>query len=199
MRQHSRGVTLVKLPLGMLVFVIVFTLSLISSNNANALTLDPMLDTINSLTKIVRTDDSTIAKNGQRSNNSENTSGSANAKNLSRQAPSQSSSLNTVDVPSGETFTAEPLSELPIIDASDMQQPTTIYTPRPIKAIAASTVVHNAKATDIVSPLQATDQGWKIFGMAWYWWLIGGAGAVFATRKVILAVMSRKAAYLAAN
>jgi hypothetical protein len=183
----------------MLVFVIVLTLSLISSKNANALTLDPVLNTINSITKIVRTDDANVAKNGQRSNNSENTSGSANTKNSSQQTPTQLPSLNTVDTPSGETFTAEPLSELPTIDASDMRQPTTIYTSRPIKAIAASTTIHNAKATDIVSPLQATDQGWKVFGMAWYWWLIGGAGVVFATRKVILVAMNRKAAYTAAN
>lgn len=38
-------------------------------------------------------------------------------------------------------------------------------------------------------PLRASSEGWKLFGIAWYWWLIIGGGALaggYTLRKLIL-------------
>lgn len=35
------------------------------------------------------------------------------------------------------------------------------------------------------TPIQATEEGWKVFGITWYWWLLVAAGVGYSTRQLI--------------
>ena len=51
----------------------------------------------------------------------------------------------------------------------------------------SSTAVSTAeKQLAMIAPLQATEEGWRIFGYAWYWWvcmIIGLSGAAYVRMK----------------
>jgi hypothetical protein len=70
------------------------------------------------------------------------------------------------------TIVATPLDELSPLDISTIPaQAPYSYHPA-TAALAASHAAVGTATGDLAVPLQATKHGWKLFGVAWYWWLI---------------------------
>jgi hypothetical protein len=169
MGQSSRGVTVIHTPFIVAVFVCMMTFSFIAAPRTQALSLDPVLNTITVVTKTVSGDAKEVKSSRASSSQPQNSQRSG----ASTATPVSPSSTSEAVVPaSEEVIVAEPLQELPTIEEGAVVTPPA--TPiRPIKAVAAS--VGGAGVRSGIAPLQATEQGWKLFGVAWYWLGIIGA------------------------
>lgn len=168
MGQSSRGATLIHTPAIMAIAGCIFTLSLLAAPGAQALSLDPVLDTVTVVTKTLTSNDKEVKSSRSSSTSSPSSQrSSAPAKTpVPTAAPSTSGSAVA---PSEEVIVTEPLQQLPTID--DVSVATSPVTPvRPITAVTTSAEVLGGQPA--ATPLQATEQGWKLFGIAWYW-LVG--------------------------
>lgn len=180
MSRHSRGVTLIAARSWALIFSFAFIISFFASHNSSALAIDPRLDDVLSLVRRNQSDnaqksdsDTTIKdKNGKASD-----SASANpSQQTDPQVPGDGSAASETPI------VAEPLKELPTIDTSEtLAQP--IRSTQPARVATTSNAVLGAINTASVAPVQATSQGWKFFGVAWFWWLIVGVAGYYTTRR----------------
>jgi hypothetical protein len=150
-------------------------LSFAVSERTSALTVEPFITTITSLTQFEKSK-TTETKSEQKT---------AKSPDAANPAPSQSVA------PTGDTvleeqppIVSEPLPELPVVETPSLY-PTSIAVVRPVNVITISRPIVGSIATDSVdsiTPLQATHQGWKIFGIVWYWWLFTGGGVYYTVR-----------------
>jgi hypothetical protein len=183
MSRHSRGVTLIATRSWVLIFSFAFIFSFFASHNTYALSVDPVLDDVFSLL------------NRNQSDNAQKPDASTNVKDKNDKT-SDSTSTNAPlktdpQVPGDGSATpeapviAEPLMELPSIDTSEtIAQP--IRSTQPAHAIPASPGAVLGIADNAVAlPVQATSQGWKFFGVAWFWWFIAGATGYYISRRLI--------------
>jgi hypothetical protein len=171
MGQSSRGVTVIHTPFIVAVFVCMLTFSFIAAPRTQALSLDPVLNTVTVVTKTVSGDDKEVKSSRSSSSQPQNSQRSG-ASTGTPVSPSPSSTSEAVVPASEEVIVAEPLQELPTIEEGAVVTPP--VTPiRQIKAVSAS--VGGVGVQSGITPLQATEQGWKLFGIAWYWLGIIGA------------------------
>jgi hypothetical protein len=171
MGQSSRGATLIHTPAIMAIAGCMFILSLLVAPSVQALSLDPVLDAVTVATKTLTRNDKEVKPSRSSSTSSPgNQQSAASAKTpVPTVAPSTSSS---VAAPSEEVIVAEPLQQLPTIDDPSVGAPP-ITPVRPITAATVSAEAYGAQSA--TTPLQATEQGWTLFGIAWYWLVVGGA------------------------
>lgn len=126
-------------------------------------------------------------------NNTNEKADSSDSKASSAQVDSSASSSRpagtSVNIP------AQPLEDdftpLPIIDTSISPYP---YSSIPYGLLVKSKIIASAVAIDKPgSPvLAASSQGWKVAGLAWYWWLaalglaaVAGRGGLYQHKKLI--------------
>jgi len=170
MGQFSRGVTVIHTPSIVAVFACMMIFSFIAAPRTQALSLDPVLNTVTVVTKTVSGDDKQV-KSSRSSSSQPQNSQRAGASTATPVSPPSSTSEAMVPA-TEEVIVAEPLQELPTIEEGTVGTP--LATPiRPIKSVAAS--VGAVEVQSGIAPLQATEQGWKLFGVAWYWLGIIGA------------------------
>jgi hypothetical protein len=182
MERFDRGRALKNAWTRAIVLSCAFMIPLLFSSNTHALTVDPVIDTVISVAKLTESENKSTAddRRGSSRSNASTTQSPAN------KAPDTATQLPVpVQAPSEAAIVAEPIEQLPTIDAIGMP-PRTVYIYRPVSAVTVSHAVLGTTATDTVAPLQASDHGWKFFGVAWYWWLLGGLIIYVAIRHVTL-------------
>lgn len=167
MGQLGRGGALLNVREGTIVLLCAFTISLLSSGATSAIAVDPLLNTV---TAVVRLNDSENSTTNDRRRGADRTDD-----NNSRAATSPVTLNTATPAPiaapeSAPAVTAEPLEQLPSIDTIEIQ-PRISGMYRPAVSLAVSPVVLGA-TNDTIAPLQASNHGWKLFGIAWYWWVI---------------------------
>ena len=114
------------------------------------------------------------------SNSNANSSG-AQPQSPAGQSSAANSSSDAAVLPVAEDM--QPLEPVAPIDMSDMKQPLVpfVYLASATReAVPAATVAQTTTA--VTPPIQATEEGWRLFGMAWYWWLLIGGAIGYGTR-----------------
>ena len=110
----------------------------------------------------------------------------------SQSAANQSSSTaaspaGTEGVNTPVTENIEPLEPVAQIDTSDIKQPLlplAYLASARRESIPVATLAHTT--TVEAPPIQATEEGWILFGIAWYWWLLVVGGLAYAGRWFVL-------------
>lgn len=150
-------------------------LSFAVSERTSAISVEPVITTVTSLTQLEKSK-TTETKSEQKTAKSP-----AAANPVLSQNVAPTSDTVPVEQP---TIVSEPLPELPVVETPALY-PTSIAAVRPVNVITISRPIVGSIATDSadsITPLQATHQGWKIFGIVWYWWLFTGGGVYYAVR-----------------
>jgi hypothetical protein len=185
MRQNMRDGAMMQLRTGAVVFVFAlilsFFLGLGLSRSVAALPLvdDRILRTVVQPLK-QRLQDNNNKQTGSATGN-QPSNGNASAKSAVYQSPATTTSLKSVTPPSEPVI--EPLPAVTPIDVSDMPPLTTeLRGSRP-----SLPKVTLAKATHLSTmPIQATENGWILFGVAWYWWVILAVAIFYGARQVVI-------------
>ena len=192
MTKHMRGVHVAQVPTRAMLIVSVsivsVLLSLLPARTANALPLgvDKLLSPVIS-PLLPGANSQPSQPNSSNSSNASTTpaaSQSQGAVNQSSTAASPAGSENG-DMPIAENV--EPLEPVAPIDTSDIKQPLL-----PLAYLASarreSVPMATLSYTTAVEapPIQATEKGWILFGIAWYWWLLAVGGLTYAGRWFML-------------
>jgi hypothetical protein len=109
-------------------------------------------------------------------------------------APPPSSSPPAPAPATSQPIAIEPTLQAPLADA-----PPIAPASAPTSAVLGASVAYAvpttsnllrqpASGTGTGVPIEATGQGWRLFGILWYWWLIGALGAMtlFFTLKPLI-------------
>jgi hypothetical protein len=180
MRQSSHGMASVVTRLGVGSLGLLCAFSLLPTHNVGALPIDPLLNTIISLTKPSQADDADV-KPSQGKGSASNGNSAAQPASSKAQAPPSTSAPALVD----PVVVAEPLPELPTIEAPELQQPVRTMSHSNVSAVATSAVL-GVKVNDTTkTPLRVSSQGWMIFGIIWYWWVIILVATYYLGRRAI--------------
>ena len=204
MTKHMRGVHVAQVPkramLVMSVLIVPISLSLLFTQSANALPLgvDKLLDgAIPVVTQLLPGSNQPSQPSGNPSNAS-----TTPAASQSQGAANQSSSpavtptvpASTTSAMDNEVQTLEPIA---LIDTADMTQPF-----MPLGQLASMrgdpssrTMLARTTANQVV-PIQASEDGWRLFGMAWYWWLLIGGGLGYGIRYFMVLHRQKYLAYI---
>lgn len=159
----------------MVVLSCMLAASLVPAQSTQALSIDPVLDTVLSV----------VSRDRPRHTEDASYSGTDTPSDTSSSAPSvNGKSSDKLPQPAAQTATVEPattidpIEPLPLIDAQDMQL-ATIRMGETAPVITTPPAVLGVSTTSRgVMPLQATSQGWQFFGVAWYW-LLSIAGLIY--------------------
>lgn len=182
MRRFDRGGTLNNAHVRVAVLSFVSVTSLLFSSNTHALTVEPIIDTIVSVAK-VNEPENRAAADDRRGSSRSNVSPAQSSTSKDPDAVTQSP-LPAMTSPD-DTIVTEPIEQLPTIDTAEMPSQT-VHIYRPASSLTVSHAVIGATTTDAVTPLQASDHGWRFFGVAWYWWLLGGLIVYIVIRHISL-------------
>lgn len=195
MTKHMRGVHVGQVPMRtMLVacaFVASTSLSLLFVQSASALPLglDELVGkTVQPVVQLLPIGSSNQSsppkseptKTSSPRHNSDSSQGATNSS-----SPVVNNSNPSIVTP--EETAAQSLEPIAPIDPINMQQPIAPY------AYLASTrngMTNNAvfaqTTTDPFLPIQASEEGWRLFGVAWYWWLAATGALIFGIRYLFL-------------
>jgi hypothetical protein len=170
MRLIGRGVAVLTIRTGTLLMSGAFILSLLLSSASYALSLDPTLDTVTSLV----ISDTTDSK--QTNDQHGGDKPPVNSRPATTSSAANSATATLTNVPeSTPAVVAEPLQPLPSIVVTDIS-PQNVRASHSVPSLALSHTARPASANTAI-PLQASNHGWKLFGVVWYWWvLIPSAG-----------------------
>lgn len=172
MGQRSRGRTRINVQMRALVFSCAALLVASTPSDLSALSLEPVVTTIVSVTQANKSKTTETKTEQQTTRGAKATDASATPA-----AQSASPGVAAEQAP----IVGEPLPELPVIETLAVRTPSVILA-RPASAVVISHPVVASVAGDSVAPLQPTHQGWKIFGIVWYWWLLGIVTGYFIGR-----------------
>jgi hypothetical protein len=184
MRRHSPGVTLNATQKWVMILPFAFILPLFTAANSSALSLEPVVSDVISLLSPNRTTPESPRTDANPSAKNENKPPNA-AKPES--SPVGSIQQSTTDItPPEAPIIADPLAELPTIDVSSAQ-----VAPRHVPVVAhraATTVASGVLGVAVrqpMVPLQSSNQGWKLFGITWYWWVICAGSIYYVSRRLV--------------
>lgn len=184
MERHSRGGTLRNVRSRTIALSCAFAFSLLLSSTTYALSVEPVLDTAVSVAKLNEPKATSERDNRRELRKAEDRT-SATSSSLSNKTPDTTvESSPTVTAAPEPAIIPAPIEELHSIDTSEMK-PQTLRIYRPVTTLAVSHEVLGATTADSVTPLQASAHGWKLFNVAWYWWLVGGIGAFYGTQRMV--------------
>jgi len=162
----------------------ILTLSLVSAPATHALSLDPALNTITAVAQTLTSTDKEV-KSSRSSSTSSSSGQRAGSAAKTATSPVTPSTNETAAAPPEEVIVTEPLQQLPTIEAPIVASP--VAPAHSAGAVAVSAEALGAQSS--TTPLQATEQGWKVFGIVWYWPVIVGmsfwGGCTFIYRYYI--------------
>lgn len=151
----------------------------LSSSVAHGISVDPVLDRVISITKLNE------SKDTGPSDNRPGADKSGNGAQPDNTAPSSHKSSPVVVNNTPEfmpTVVANPMPELPPVETFETWQTIARMSepvPLRVKSPAALDVVAKPVMPSI---LQSSNHGWKVFGVAWYVWILAGGASWYATR-----------------
>lgn len=195
MTKHMRGVH-VAVPVRAILIVSLLVmpafLNLFHTHSANALPLgaDKLLDKITQpVIQLLPSNSSPPSQPRSESTKSNSSSGNASSQSGSNQASSTASPVVYGDAAAAgsEASDMQPLEPLAPIDTSDIHQPLLplVYLANARPATSNQSVL--AQASTIAElPIQASEEGWRLFGVAWYWWLAATGALAFGIRYLLL-------------
>ena len=193
MTKHMRGVHVAQVPMRAMLIVSVsivsVLLSLLPARTANALPLgvDKLLSPVIA-PLLPGTKSQPTQSNPSNSSNTSATPAASQSQNAANQSSSTAASAagsENGDVPIAENI--EPLEPVAPIDTSDIKQPLlplAYLASARRESVPMATLAHTT--TVEVPPIQATEEGWVLFGIAWYWWLLVVGGLAYAGRWFVL-------------
>lgn len=188
MEQGMRDGVSGQLRIGAVLFVFALILSLfLGLSMSRSVAALPLVDD-----KIVRTVVQPIRRhlpgdsNKQANSTASHTSPNNNTDTQSAASPASStaSSRESADVLPEPVI--EPLQPVAPIDASDMPQRMPPLTTELNFSRPSLPKVTLAKVTGLsLMPIQATENGWRVFGLTWYWWLLMAGAAGYGIRQLL--------------
>lgn len=196
MTKHMRGVHVAQVPVRAMlvtsVSVVSVLLSLLSSSAASALPLgaDKLLSPVIIPITQLLPGGGTNQQPSQPGKGSASNTNATPSTSQSQHAANQSSFSPSSGNPDGTALVVEemqPLDPVAPIDISDVKKPLLPLAylasakREPVPAVA---VVRTTAA--VTPPIQATEEGWRLFGVAWYWWLITVGALTFGIRYLFL-------------
>lgn len=186
-----RGVHVAQVPMRAMlitsVLVVATSLSLVFSHSAGALPLgvdDLLRKTVQPVVQLLPTGNSQppLANNESAQTNSPaGTGGNAASPNApTNQASMPTTAVSTTPSMASEESSVEPIDPLAPIDTSDMRQPLMplVYLANADTESSGGRMAPAGAGGIAALPIQASEEGWRLFGFAWYWWLVA-AGAIF--------------------
>ena len=192
MTKHMRGVHVARVPMRAVfatsVLVISASFSLLSTHSAAALPLgadDLLKKVVQPVTQLLPNGNSqSPPPNNTQPASGNSSSGNAASQSTAAQSTTVSASPvaeNTSVLTDGvDTPSLEPL--LPI-DTTDIRRPIMPLTHLASTQRTLSSVEGSEQAGPL--PIQASEDGWRLFGLAWYWWLVIGGAVAYAGRQII--------------
>lgn len=179
MWRYGRGGALLKVRIGTMILPCLCAATLLSPSTAHGLSIEPVLDTVLSAAKL---------SNPEKTNSGDNRQGIIKSDDNSRAAVSASSSnkpapLGMSIAEPAPVVVAEPLAELPSIEAFNPQQKIARIS-QPVLPIMTAAALTPASA-NVPSLLQVSNQGWTLLNVAWYVWMLAGLISWYATRAVL--------------
>jgi hypothetical protein len=180
--------------------VVPISLSLLFTQSANGLPLgaDKLLDkALPVVTQLLPTVNNT--QPSQSNGNPQNAS-TTPAATQSQGAANQSSAATTATQTNSATLPdpeVTPLEPLATIDSGEILRPLV-----PLGQLASARgestpkVMLASAASSPVLPIQASEDGWRLFGMAWYWWLLIGGALGYGARYFIVLRRQKYIAYI---
>lgn len=184
MKRHSRGGTLRNVRSRTIILSCAFALSLLFSSATHALSIEPVLDTVISVAKLNEAKTTSEQDNRRESRKAEDRTPATSSSPSNKTPDTTAESLPTVTAASEPAIIPAPIEELHSIDTSEMR-PQTLRIYRPVATLAVSHEILGATTADSVTPLQASTHGWKLFNVAWYWWLLGGVSVFYSAKRMI--------------
>lgn len=186
MTKHMRGVHVAQVPmramLAMAVSIVSVLLSLLPAHTANALPLgvERLLSPV--LAPLSPSASSQPAQNSGNSSNVNTAPAAPQSQGAANQPSSISPSSANLNVAPVVLEGVEPLAPVTPIDTSDLKQPLL-----PLAYLASAKrdsrpTVTVASATTATPLIQASEEGWRLFGVAWYWWLVATGLTLFVFR-----------------
>lgn len=164
MRQSNHDATFNYAPAILAILGSILTLSFVGAPATQALSVDPALNTITAVAQTLTSTDKEV-KSSRSSSTSSSSGQRAGSALKTTASPATPSTNDMVAAPSEEVIVTEPLQQLPTIEPPIVASPIVLV--HPAGAVAASAEAFGAQS--LITPLQATEQGWKVFGIVWYW------------------------------
>lgn len=186
-----RGVHVAQVPmramLVMSVLVVAASLSLLFSHSASALPLgvdDLLRKTVQPVVQLLPIGNSQPPQANSepaKTNNSAGTgSNAASPSAPTNQASTPTTTVSSTPLATSEESSVQPIDPLAPIDTSDMRQPLMplVYLANADEESSDRRITTAGVGSVATLPIQASEEGWRLFGFAWYWWLVA-AGAIF--------------------
>lgn len=165
MGRLNTGGALMNVRTGAIILSCAFAVSFLLSATTHARTVEPIVDMVLSATRLNESGGNTNSDTKRESSKTNTPTATRPPANKAPDVILQPTT--TVNSTSVATIVTEPLDQLPSIVISEMQ-PQTLYTN--YQSLALTTLPNVMTiAPDVTAPLQASDHGWKLYGVAWYW------------------------------
>jgi hypothetical protein len=168
MGQLSRGGTLLDVQTRAMLVACAAAVSLSLASPTQALTVKPIVDTVLSVAKL-HEPTGTAPVDNKRETSKANTS-TATRPSATKAPDAMLLPPATIDAPSVTPIVTAPLEPLPSIEMTEMRS-LSASAHRPAASLAVSPAVLGA-TNDTAAALQSSNHGWKVFGVAWYWWAL---------------------------
>jgi hypothetical protein len=164
-------------------------ISLSLSTPTHALSVEPVVDTVLSVVKLHEPEGNAASDNKGEASRAATSTKIRSSPNKAPDAILQPST--TIEAPAAAPVIAAPLEQLPSIETTEMRLlSASAY--RPAASLAVSPVVLGT-TNDTVMPLQSSNHGWKLFGVAWYWWALIITAGYYLIRRLRIRQRRRRA------
>jgi hypothetical protein len=189
-RKHTHGVQVAQVPmramLAMGVFIASISTSLLFTHSAHALPLgvDNLINkTVQPVVQLLPIGNNQPPQSSSPPPSQQNspTTNNTSSQSSSPHSSAQTTTTNENATPSlVEASGDASLEMLPAIDLGDMPRSIMpfIYLASTQNGTSQGEVLGRATTNSAAVPIQASEEGWRLFGVAWYWWLVA-IGAVF--------------------
>lgn len=168
MRQLGQSRTLLNVHTGIIVLWCAFAISLLAVDATGAQSVESAVKTVISVTKLNESENATVNDTPRSADKAGDTSRSVTVPSLNTAPAAPTPTLQPAP---STAVVIEPLEQLPSIDVAEPPARKVIMY-QPAVSLAASPRVVLDASNAAVTPLQASDQGWKLFNVAWYWWAL---------------------------
>lgn len=188
MKRYSSSATLLSVRSGAAVLSWALLISAMLPVPSYALPVGPVIDNVLSITKLNQPAERVVSDDAEKIGPSAGNSRAASTTNPS--------SNNFVPPPENAVadrttmVVTEPIKELSLIDPYAVQE-NDIRSSR-LATSAIPPTVTNPAVVETSSMLQASNHGWKLFNVPWYWWLILPTAGYYLARQFTYWNLRRK-------
>jgi len=172
----------------MSVLVLSTSLGLLFTHSAAALPLgadDLLKKTVQPIVQLLPVGNSSPPQANSEPVQSNNSAGNAAPQSAAAgQASSPSAAASTTSLATSEEAAIQPLDPLAPIDMSDVRRPlkSLIYLANAHTGSSDAMFAREETGGAVTLPIQASEEGWRLLGIAWYWWLVAASTVYYSVR-----------------